>query len=268
LASARRASAVSPPDEDLDIDHHLPRPGDEPMSEWRGMTQVTAASVFLGVSIAVGVALLEIFRWAFNLVGSNFFDKFPLFPFTIVGGVIVQLAAVRFNFEWAVNRRSVEGLAGMAIDGIVICAIGTLSLTALGSNIGPLIILAAASVAWSVFLAMVIGRRIFPRNWFEHSIPEFGESQGNVATGFVMLDMVDPARQTDVVRSYSYRQLITRPLIGGGFITALAVPLIDAWGLPVFTLATATVTVALTVWGIWRAAAGPAGATGRVVTPE
>ena len=255
-------------DEDLDIDHHLPSPDDQPMSEWRGMTQVTAAAVFLGVSIAVGVALLEIFRWTFHLVGSNFFDKFPLFPFTILGGVIVQLAAVRFDFEWAVNRRSVEGFGGIAVDGIVICAIGTLSLTALGSNIGPLIILAAASVAWSVFMAMVIGRRVFPRNWFEHSIPEFGESQGNVATGFVMVDMVDPARQTDVVRAYSYRQLITRPLIGGGFITALAVPLIDAWGLPVFTLVTATAAVALTVWGIWRAAAGPAGARGPVVTPE
>ena len=256
------------PDEDLDIDHHLPSPDDEPMSEWKGMTQVTAAAVFLGVSIAVGVALLEIFRWTFHLVGSSFFDKFPLFPFTIVGGVIVQLAAVRFDFEWAVNRRSVEGFGGIAVDGIVICAIGTLSLTALGSNIGPLFILAAASVAWSVFMAMVIGRRVFPRSWFEHSIPEFGESQGNVATGFVMVDMVDPARQTDVVRAYSYRQLITRPLIGGGFITALAVPLIDAWGLPVFTLVTATAAVALTVWGIWRAAARPAGARSPVVTPE
>src|SRR5262249_31037862 len=29
--------------EDLDIDHHLPKPGDEPMDEWNGMTQVTAA---------------------------------------------------------------------------------------------------------------------------------------------------------------------------------------------------------------------------------
>jgi hypothetical protein len=52
-----------------------------------------------------------------------------------------------------------------------------------------------------VFVAMVIGPRVFPKNWFEHSLAEFGESQGNVATGFVMVDMVDPARQTDVKRS-------------------------------------------------------------------
>ena len=50
------------PDDDLDIDHHLPKPDDEPMDEWYGMTQVTAAAVFLGVSIAVGLALLETCR--------------------------------------------------------------------------------------------------------------------------------------------------------------------------------------------------------------
>jgi len=73
-----------------------------------------------------------------------------------------------------------------------------------------------------------------------------------LACGFVMLDMVDPSRQTDVVRGYSYRQIITRPILGGGFMTALAVPLIDRVGLPAFTIAAAAVTVALIVWGIKR----------------
>lgn len=104
-------------------------------------------------------------------------------------------------------------------------------------------------------MVLVIARRLFPRNWFEHAIAEFGESQGNVATGFVMVDMVDPARHTDVVRGYSYRQLITRPLIGGGFITALAVPLIAAWGLPIFTLVTAVASLLLILWGIRRTSA-------------
>ena len=242
------------PDEDLDIDHHLPRPGQEPMDEWQGMSQVTAAAVALGVSIAIGIVLLELFRWIFGLFGSDFFEKFPLFPFTIIGGVLVQLAAVRSGFGWAVNRRAVEGLGGLSIDGIVICAIGTLSLSALGSNIGPLLILALASVAWSIVLVLAIGRRIFKRDWFEHSIAEFGEGQGNVATGFMMVDMVDPSRQTDVARSYSYRQLFTRPLIGGGFISALSVPLIAALGLPIFTLLTVVITMGMTIWGLRRAA--------------
>src|SRR5499427_7472403 len=244
------------PDEDLDIDHHLPRPGQEPMDEWQGMSQVSAAAVALGVSIAVGIVLLELFRWIFNLFGSDFFEQFPLFPFTIVGGVLVQLVAVRYGFGWAVNRRAVEGLGGLSIDGIVICAIGTLSLSALGNNIGPLLILAVASVGWSIVLVLVIGRRLFERDWFEHSIAEFGEGQGNVATGFMMVDMVDPTRQTGVARGYSYRQLFTRPLIGGGFISALSVPLIAALGLPIFTILAVVITAGLVIWGFRRAGLG------------
>lgn len=240
------------PDEDLDIDHHLPRPDQEPMDEWHGMSQVTAAAVALGVAIAVGYVMLEFLRWLFDLFGSDFFEKFPLFPFTIIGGVLVQLVAVRYGFGWAVNRRAVEGLGGLSIDGIVICAIGTLSLGALGDNVGPLVILAVASVAWSIVLTLVIGRRVFDRDWFEHSIAEFGEGQGNVATGFMMVDMIDPARQTGVVRGYSYRQLFTRPLIGGGFISALSVPLIAAWGLQVFTVLAVVVTIGMTIWGTRR----------------
>jgi ESS family glutamate:Na+ symporter len=155
-----------------------------------------------------------------------------------------------------VNRRAVEGLGGLAIDGIVICAIGTLSLSALGDNVGPLVILAVASVAWSIVLVLVIGRRVFERDWFEHSIAEFGEGQGNVATGFMMVDMVDPTRQTGVVRGYSYRQMFTRPLIGGGFISALSVPLIAAMVLPIFTILAVVMTVGLTSWGVRRATHG------------
>jgi glutamate:Na+ symporter, ESS family len=240
------------PDEDFDIDHHLPGPDDRPMDEWKGMTQVTAAVVFLGVTIALAIALLALFRAGFRLAGSGFFDRFPLFPFTFPAAVLVQLCARRYDFEWAVNRRAVEGLGGIAIDGVIICAVGTLSLGAIGANVVPLIILAAAAISWSVFVTLVIGRRIFPQHWFEHSIPEFGESQGMLACGFVMLDMVDPSRQTDVVRGYSYRQIITRPILGGGFMTVLAVPLIDRIGLPAFTIATAAVAGVLIAWGIKR----------------
>src|SRR5262249_16520119 len=110
------------------------------------------------------------------------------------------------------------------------------------------------SVAWSIVLVLVIGRRVFDRDWFEHSIAEFGEGQGTVATGFMLVDMVDPTRQTGVVRGYSYRQLFTRPFIGGGFISALSVPLIAALGLPILTVLAVVMAVGLTIWGIRRAA--------------
>lgn len=242
--------APTEPADDYDIDHHQPGPDDAPLDPNKGMTQVTAAFVFLGVSIGIAIVLLAALRWIATELGSTIFDNFPLFPFTIVGGVLVQIAAVKFDFEWAVNRQAVEGIGGLATDGVVICAIGTLSLSALGDNIGPMAVLAVASGVWSLLILFVFGKRFFHRNWFEHSITEFGETQGNVATGFMMLDMVDPDRKTDAVYGYSYRQLITRPLIGGGLISAASIPFIVSQGLTVFAVVAVAVTALLAIWGI------------------
>src|SRR5262245_63057256 len=128
------------------------------------MAQVTSSLAFLGVTIALAIVLLQMFRALFHLVGSDFFDKFPIFPFTFPAAVIVQLCARRYNFEWAVNRRAVEGLGGIAIDGVIICAVGTLSLGAIGAHIGPLIILAVAAIGWRLFMSLAIGRWIFPED--------------------------------------------------------------------------------------------------------
>jgi hypothetical protein len=54
---------------------------------------------------------------------------------------------------------------------VVICAIGTLSLGAIGANIGPLIIMAVVAIGWSVFVTLVLGRRMFRQHWFEHPSP-------------------------------------------------------------------------------------------------
>ncbi len=242
------------PEEDFDIDFHLPGPDDAPLDEDKGMTQVTAAAVCIGLAIALAIVMLEVLRWFGERAGTDVFVNFPLFPFTIVGGVMVQLAAIHWDFEWAVNRRAVEGWGGISTDGLVACSIGTLSLSALGNNLAPLLVLAAGSTIWSLFILMGLGPRFFGIRWFEPAISEFGETQGNVATGFMMLDMVDPKRKTDAVYGYSYRQLITRPLIGGGFITAISLPLILSVGLSAFTIVTGAITVMLAVWGIrWGA---------------
>lgn len=50
--------------------------------------------------------------------------------------------------------------------------------------------------------------------------------------------------------------MFTRPLIGGGFISALSVPLIAGLGLPIFTILAVVMTVGMTVWGLRRGATG------------
>jgi glutamate:Na+ symporter, ESS family len=97
-----------------------------------------------------------------------------------------------------------------------------------------------------------LGPRFFPEHWFDRGMADYGQSQGNVATGFILADMADPAHTTSAASGYGYKQLFYEPFLGGGILTALSVPLILSIGSLTFGIASAAATTGLIVWGVVR----------------
>jgi glutamate:Na+ symporter, ESS family len=242
-------------EEELDLTDIRVAPSDTraPSNSNRGMGPVTVGFTAIGVAIAVAIAILEALRAGFGAIGVEVFDDFPLFPFTVIGGFLVQLVATRIGFGGYIEKRVVAGISSVSLDILIACAIGTMSLATLGANVPALVILTIVAVAWSVVGMLVLGPRIHPADWFEHSLADFGQSQGNVATGFVLADMADPERRTDTADAYGYKQLTYEPLLGGGLITALSIPLLQQWSTLTFGLVSTLVTALLIAWGILRA---------------
>lgn len=218
----------------------------------RGMGPVTVAVMCIALAIAIAIAILEGFRFVFQSFGSDAFDSFPLFPFTVIGGFIVQLIATALRKDDYIEKRSVNGVSAIALDILIATAIGTMLLSTLGENIPVLIVFTVIAVAWSVFALLYFGPRIHGRNWFEHAIADFGQSQGNVATGFVLVGMADPQKRTTAANAYGYKQLGYEPFLGGGLITAFSVPLIIAWGSLTFGLVSVVLAAAFLTWGVLR----------------
>jgi glutamate:Na+ symporter, ESS family len=206
----------------------------------------------IAVAIFVGFLILSGLRAIANAFGSDLLDQFPLFPLTIIGGFAVQLVLSWTNHEHLVERRTVNDITGLSLDILVAAAIGTLSLTILGANIPSIVILTALSVAWSVTGLLWLGPRFFPQHWFDRAIADYGQSQGNVATGFILAEMTDPAHTTGAAAGYGYKQLFYEPFLGGGILTALSVPLILSIGSLTFGIASAFVTTGLITWGVVR----------------
>lgn len=226
--------------------------GDAPEPENRGMGPVTVAVVAIALAIAFAIVLLEALRAVAGAFGSDIFESFPLFPFTVIGGFVVQLLATRLKQDHQISKRAVNGISAVALDVLIASAIGTMSLAALGSNIPALVVFTVIAVAWSVVALLVFGPRIHGRDWFEHAIADFGQSQGNVATGFVLADMVDPQKRTQATTAYGYKQLGYEPFLGGGLITAFSVPLILAWGSLTFGIVSAVLAAGMLTWGVLR----------------
>lgn len=217
-----------------------------------GLGSISRSFGAIAVAIFLGFLLLSGLRAISNAFGSDLFDRFPLFPLAVIGGFAVQLVLTWTNREHFVERRTVNDITGLSLDLLIASAIGTLSLSTLGANIPSIAILTVLSVAWSVTGLPWLGPRFFTNHWFDRGIADYGQSQGNVATGFILAEMTDPAHTTGAARGYGYKQLFYEPFLGGGILTALSVPIILSIGSLTFGIAAAVTTAGFIIWGVAR----------------
>ena len=210
------------------------------------------------VAILLALGFLEGLRWieqqtyASVMLDDNtpleIFAYVPLFPLALLGGVLIQYVAEKTGYGHIIDDQMMLRIQGWALDFLVVAAIGTLSLAAIGSNIGTFVILAVAGVVFNVAIFLFLAPRIIGRYWFERGIGDFGQSMGVTATGLILMRVVDPEAESPAFEAFGYKQLIFEPFFGGGLVTALAIPVIYLTGpWPLFAVMLAVFLVAVLV---------------------
>ncbi len=174
--------------------------------------------------------------------------SFPLFPLCMLGGLLVQLLANRFDPNDHIDHGLMRRIQNTALDFLVVAAIATIRLEVVAQGWAPLAILMVAGILWNVFCVLFLARPVFKNSaWFERAIAEMGQSMGVTATGLLLLRVVDPDYKTPAAEAFACKQLMHEPFMGGGLWTGMAIPLIVSFGgLPVFGIA----CLAIAIWGI------------------
>jgi ESS family glutamate:Na+ symporter len=157
------------------------------------------------------------------------------------GGLLAQLVWKKLGFT--VVREIVELITTLTLTLLIMAAIGTMSLEFLSHNAPLFIMLYGAGVLWILFMFFFMAKRMFKNFWFQNAIVSFGQGMGMTATGLLFAQMVDPKNRTNAVEGFGYKQLMFEPLMGGGMVTALSMPIILLIGLPLFTAICAGVVV-------------------------
>lgn len=212
----------------------------------------------IGVAIGVGAVLLEALKhlevWILNLSPWGWeplLAHVPLFPLAMIGGILVQQ-----TLSWAVPRLQLKRhtyvqLQGLALDFLIVSAMASLSLRAIAANWQPLLILVVVGICWIVGMFVFMGPRMLPNYWFERGIGDLGQSFGMTATGLLLMKIVDPGYRSPALEAFGYKQLLFEPFVGGGLVTAMAVPLVHRGGpWPLFLVST-LVTLFWIAFGLW-----------------
>lgn len=205
-----------------------------------------AIAILIGLAILEGLVWVEAKTWG-AVTGIYLLKYVPLFPLAMVGGIIVQKVLSRFDNHATLDRSLINRIQGFALDVLIVSALATLSLSAIGDNIAAFLVLSAAGIIWTVFAFLFLAPRILPDYWFERGIGDFGQSMGVTATGLLLMRVADPDNQTPALESFGYKQLMFELFVGGGLFTAAAVPLIFQFG----AIAIFILTLALTLVSIF-----------------
>lgn len=207
-----------------------------------GRQTVSAESIdSLALHLAIiGIAVLMGYGMKLGLVGleslspymakNKILQGFPLFPLCMVGGLLIQLFLGRFTKHSPVDHSLMQRLSGTALDFLVVAAISTIRLNVIAEGLLPFLTIVLAGILWNVFCVMWLARRVLPNHWFERAIAEMGQSMGVTATGLLLLRAVDPESETDAPSAFGYKQLLHEPIMGGGFWTSIAIPLVVLQG--------------------------------------
>ena len=122
---------------------------------------------FVGLAVAIGWLILQALGFIESITwgsgdGLKLMAFVPLFPMALIGGILVQLLLVRTNRSYMVSRPLMERIGGLALDVTIVTALASISLTALGSNLVPLLILAVAGILWNVGEYEFLAPKIIP----------------------------------------------------------------------------------------------------------
>ena len=185
---------------------------------------IVGIAIFIGYLMKLGLIGIESLSPAMQKNGI--LSSFPLFPLSMIGGLVVQLFMSKvLKKESIIDRNILQRISGTSLDFLIVSAIAMINLSIVSAQIIPLLIVVLIGILWNVFCVMFLAKRLLPDAWFERAIAEMGQSMGVTATGLLLLRVVDPEQETPAYTAFGYKQLLHEPFMGGGIWTSIAMPL-------------------------------------------
>lgn len=209
---------------------------------------LVGVAIFIAFFIKLGLSGIE--SLSLSMQKNGILSSFPMFPLSMIGGLIVQLFMSKvIKKESIIDRDITQRVSGTALDFLIVAAIAMINVKIVGLQMIPIMIVVLVGIIWNIFCVMFLAKRLLPDAWFERAIAEMGQSMGVTATGLLLLRVVDPEQKTPAYAAFGYKQLLHEPFMGGGIWTSIAMPLcIMSGSWLVFFISLGAIALWLLLW--------------------
>ena len=121
---------------------------------------------------------------------------FPLVGAVLVSSMIVGFIVNKTSLKEQIDRKLMSRITGTALEYMITAAIATTSKQIFVNYALPLVVISALMVVGNIFFCFTLGKRWFSQNWFETSVGLYGQCCGILATGLMLIKVMDPSSET------------------------------------------------------------------------
>jgi len=139
----------------------------------------------------------------------------PAFGLALITGFLLRPVLRAAGADPYVDRATIRSISGAATDYLIVVGMAAIEAPRVVEYAAPLAALLAFGVLLSLFQALVLGPRMFERNWFEKSILVFGMNTGTLAQGIMLLRIADPEMRSNALGIYGIVDLAIKPITLG-----------------------------------------------------
>ncbi len=133
---------------------------------------------------------------AYKVSGYLKFLQVPAFAWGLILGYIVWEILKKLRVSDCVDRGSVSRVSGIAMEYLVVSSIATMNIGIFKSYLVPLVGTIAVMIILNIFVYLYFGLHLFKNDWFERSVGGFGQASGVLATGLMLVRVIDPNLKT------------------------------------------------------------------------
>lgn len=152
----------------------------------------------VGIVVVAGVVIRSIM-----VMINPIMKGFPLVGAVLVSSMIIGFIINGSSLKERIDRKTMSRITGTALEYMITAAIATTSKQIFVTYALPLLVTSILMVLGTLFTSLYLGKYWLENNWFETGVGLFGQCCGVLATGLMLIKVMDPSNETTAAQCIS-----------------------------------------------------------------
>lgn len=185
-----------------DITGIMPKEERKPVGFAMSNSSVIDPMAFQMMIVGSIIAVSHILREAIIKV-FPFWSRIPLYTMCLIMGAIIGIGLSKTKYNQYIDRGSMKHISGVALEYAIAMNVATIKLSVLASFLVPILITSIVMTILTAVICIVLAKKWYGKDWFEMAMGAYGQCTGSLATGLLLIKVLDPNGETLAAESIS-----------------------------------------------------------------